>query len=489
MFFQRIYDEKLAQAAYLIGCQKTGEAVVIDPERDVDRYIALAESNGLRITAITETHIHADFLSGARELAEKTGATLYLSGEGGDDWKYNWLDQKSGGGYYNHQILLDGDGFNVGNVEIKAVHTPGHTPEHLSFLVIDHGGGADAPIGIATGDFVFAGDVGRPDLLETAAGQVGVKEPSARELHDSIRWFDRLEDYMQVWPGHGAGSVCGKELGAIPTTTVGYEKRFNPAVAAARGTADDFVRFILEGQPDPPFYFARMKRENREGVALLGELPKPELVSPSDVAAKVTSGEAALLDTRPWSEFRQGHMRGALHTPFDKSFPTIAGSYVNPDQTIYLVIAPDKVEEAVRDLVRVGLDTIAGFVLPEAMEPYLQQNSANRDEITATTAEGLAATLRQKDVKVLDVRGESEYRNGHVRGALQLAHTRLPAGAGNLPDDEPLYVHCKSGSRSAAAAAYLQAHGKNVIYVSGRFDDFANAGVQIAASPAEEAAA
>ncbi len=488
MYFQRIYDEKLAQAAYLIGCQKTGEAVVIDPERDVDRYIRIAEENGLRITAITETHIHADFLSGSRELAEKTGAVLYLSDEGTEDWKYQWLDKKSDGGSYEHVLLEDGDSFNVGNVEIKAMHTPGHTPEHLSFLVYDHGGGADEPIGIATGDFVFVGDVGRPDLLETAAGQEGVKEPSAHELYDSLRWFDKLDDYLQVWPGHGAGSACGKALGAIPMTTVGYEKRFNTALAATRKEAGTFVNFILEGQPDPPYYFARMKRDNREGPDVLGELPNPDLATPSEVAEGLGRGEAVVLDTRSWSEFRQGHMKGSYYTPFDKTFPTIAGSYVDPGLDVYMVIGHNDVEEAVRDLVRVGIDHIKGYILPEALVQYLN-DGGTKGEIVSTTAEGLAATLREKEVNVLDVRGESEYREGHVKGALQLAHTRIPAGINNLPEGAPLYVHCKSGARSAIASAYLQAQGRDIVYVSGAFEDLAKAGVPIAASPREEVAA
>lgn len=488
MFLERIYDDRLAQAAYLIGCQKTGAAVVIDPERDVDRYIRIAEANGLRITAITETHIHADFLSGARELAEKTGATLYLSGEGGEDWKYSWLDKKSSGGYYDHQILLDGDSIIIGNVEVKAVHTPGHTPEHLSFMVTDHGGGADDPMGIVTGDFVFVGDVGRPDLLESAAGQQGAAEPSAHDLWDSLRWFDRLDDYIQVWPGHGSGSACGKALGAIPMTTVGYERRFNNALISSRSDADAFTKGILDGQPDPPYYFARMKKENREGPALLGELPAPGKVSAVDVAGKIDGDDAVLLDTRPWADFRKGHIKGALHTPFDKSFPTLAGSYVRPEQNIYLLISPEDVEEATRNLVRVGLDNVAGYITPEEAGAFILANVDRKSEITATTTEGLAATMREKNVTVLDVRGEAEYREGHVRGALQLAHTRLLGGVKNLPD-ETLYVHCVSGVRSAAASAFLQSQGKSVMYVSGRFEDFAGAGIPIAASPAQEAEA
>jgi len=176
MFFRMVYDDMLAQAAYLIGCQRTGEALIIDPERDIDRYVKIAESERLRITAIAETHIHADFLSGARELAEATGARLFLSGMGGKDWSYQWLDKKKDGGSYAHTLLRDGDSFKVGNVEVKAIHTPGHTPEHICFQVTDRGGGASAPMGIATGDFVFVGDVGRPDLLESAAGLKGAAE-------------------------------------------------------------------------------------------------------------------------------------------------------------------------------------------------------------------------------------------------------------------------------------------------------------------------
>ncbi|MFT3881547.1 MAG: MBL fold metallo-hydrolase [Gemmatales bacterium] len=220
MFLRMVYDDKLAEAAYLIGCQKTGDAIVIDPQRDVDRYETLAAANGLRIVAVAETHIHADFLSGARELAEK-GAKVYVSDEGDADWKYQWLNLKTGGGSYAYQLLKDGDTFKVGNIEFKAVHTPGHTPEHLSYMVTDRGGGADKPLGVATGDFVFVGDLGRPDLLESAAGVVGKADSSAHQLYQTVRKFMDWPDYLQVWPAHGAGSACGKALGAVPQSTVG----------------------------------------------------------------------------------------------------------------------------------------------------------------------------------------------------------------------------------------------------------------------------
>ncbi|MCA9565738.1 MAG: MBL fold metallo-hydrolase, partial [Myxococcales bacterium] len=251
MFMRMVYDDKLAQAAYLIGCQKTGEAIVIDPERDVDRYIDLAKQNGLRIVATAETHIHADFVSGSRELAERVGAKVYVSDEGDADWKYQWLDKKVAGGSYDYQLLHDGDTFSVGNIDFQVIHTPGHTPEHIVFLVTDRGGGATEPIGVATGDFVFVGDLGRPDLLESAAGIAGMMEPSARRLYGTLKTLDKIPDYVQVWPAHGAGSACGKALGAVPMSTVGYEKRFNPAIKAA-SSEQNFVDFILSGQPEPP---------------------------------------------------------------------------------------------------------------------------------------------------------------------------------------------------------------------------------------------
>ncbi|MDX1673045.1 MAG: MBL fold metallo-hydrolase, partial [Balneolaceae bacterium] len=223
MFFKQIFEEKLAQYAYLIGCQQTGEAIIIDPMRDVDQYFELASKHRLRITAAADTHIHADYLTGLRELAER-GVRVLASDEGDEDWKYEWLK----GSDYDYQLLHDGDTFEIGNISFTAHHTPGHTPEHLSYTVTDRAG-ADGPMGMLSGDFVFVGDLGRPDLLETAAGQKGVMESSARTLYESVREFRKLPEYLQVWPAHGAGSACGKTLGSVPETTVGYELRFNPS--------------------------------------------------------------------------------------------------------------------------------------------------------------------------------------------------------------------------------------------------------------------
>ena len=214
MFFKRFYDDGLAQASYLIGCESTGEAVVVDPNRDIGQYVAAATADKLRITHVTETHIHADFVSGSRELADRADAKLLLSGEGGRDWQYAFAAQS------HAQLLNDGDSFTVGRVRIDVIHTPGHTPEHLAFLVTDLAS-SDKPTGLLSGDFVFVGDVGRPDLLERAAKKVGTMEAAAHQLFRSIQRFRELPDYLQLWPGHGAGSACGKSLGAMPQSTVG----------------------------------------------------------------------------------------------------------------------------------------------------------------------------------------------------------------------------------------------------------------------------
>ncbi|MEV8238470.1 MBL fold metallo-hydrolase, partial [Rhodococcus sp. NPDC077669] len=215
MLLERIYDEDLAQAGYFIGCQAKGEAVVVDARRDIGVYLDLADRHGMTITAVTETHIHADYLSGTRELAKATGAVTYVSGEGGDDWQYGFEAER----------LHDGDTLALGNITVQAVHTPGHTPEHLSFLVTD-GAFADAPGYMLTGDFVFAGDLGRPDLLDEAADGVDTRFEGAKQIFRSLkRSFVTQPDHIQVFPGHGSGSACGKALGALPSTSVGYERR------------------------------------------------------------------------------------------------------------------------------------------------------------------------------------------------------------------------------------------------------------------------
>ena len=363
MFFQQIFEEKLAQYAYLIGCQATGEAIIVDPMRDIDRYNAIAQKNNLQIVAATETHIHADYLSGLREFAEH-GVKVLVSDEGDNDWKYEWVI----GSDYEYQLLKDGDEFDIGNIKFTVKHTPGHTPEHLSFLVAD-GAATDEPMGILSGDFIFVGDVGRPDLLETAAGQEGAMQESAKVMYDSIQKFKEMPDYWQVWPGHGAGSACGKALGAIPESTVGYEHRFNSSILAAV-SEQDFVDYILDGQPEPPLYFARMKRDNKKGPKVLGAIPQPENITIEQMIGKVRISGGVILDTRDRYAFMEGHIEGSLLSPLNKAFNTVAGSYIRAEEQIFLISEEEKVEEAVLDLIRIGLDNIAGFATPDQLRGF-----------------------------------------------------------------------------------------------------------------------
>ena len=442
-----------------MGCQQSGEAIVIDPMRDIDQYGKIAESEGLRIVAATETHIHADFLSGLREYAEQ-GIKVYASDEGDEDWKYEWLKESG----YDYGFLYDGDEFPIGNIRFTVKHTPGHTPEHISFMVTDTAG-ADEPMGIITGDFVFVGDVGRPDLLETAAGQQGTMKLSAGRLHESVEEFKSWPDYLQLWPGHGAGSACGKALGSVPESTVGYELRFNEAIKAA-SDRENFIDYILDGQPEPPLYFARMKKLNRTGPPVLGSLPQPQELTLDEFLEKTEADEAVIVDTRSPAAFMDGHIQGSLLAPMGKQFNTIAGSYVRQEEQIYLVIEEGRVEEAVRDLIRVGLDHIAGYITTSQLEDAAQKNGkGNYARIETISFEEVKSLMKDEKNLVLDVRKASEYKEGHIDSAQNIAHTRLLDREEDLPKDKTLLVHCKSGFRSAVASALLKRDGFDVKYV------------------------
>jgi len=465
MFLRMIYDDALAQAAYLIGCQATGDAIVIDPERDIDRYIDLASAHGLTIVACAETHIHADFLSGARELGERVGAKVYVSDEGDADWKYGWLHDRHGGGSYEHQLLKDGDTFTVGNIQFRAVHTPGHTPEHLCFEVTDLGAVASEPMGVITGDFVFVGDLGRPDLLETAAGFAGTKEACARTLGESARGFLELPDHWQVWPAHGSGSACGKALGAVPQSTVGYEKRHNPALRAS-ADADSFVEFILSGRSDPPYYFARMKLDNRDGVRLLGALPRPEHYTAEQLAT-VDTTTVAVIDTRVWSTFRCGHLPGSLKPLGGVGFLSSMGSFIQPDEDIVLIVERDQLEDVIRQLIRIGLDRIVGWTSPSTLAVALESigGGATIDEVLP----GDVPAMRDGGAALLDVRTTGECAAGMIEGAVNIPYTRLLDRFAELPEGEPVIVNCRSGGRSAAACTMLARSGRTVANLEGGY--------------------
>ena len=458
MFFKQVVDDVLAQRAYLVGCQETGEAMVVDPERDVDRYLDAAREAGLRIVAAAETHVHADFLSGCRELVENHGCTGYLSAEGGEDWQCEWARGRS-----DVTLLRDGATFSIGSVRVRAIHTPGHTPEHVSFAISDSGAGESDML---SGDFVFVGDLGRPDLLESAAGEAGAMEPSARRLYASALGLFEMPGELRVWPGHGAGSACGKALGAAPSTTVAAEQAGNAALAAAREGQDAFVAFILDGQPEPPAYFGRMKRQNRSGPAVLGELPSPRRLGPSDLAPIAEARDPVVLDMRSdRRDFYARHLPGSLYAPLDKSFAAVAGSYVDPGQEIALVCEGADLDGAVRALVRIGLDRVSSWCSPDELRSYAGGGGAVAG-IKAIALDELLRRSRDPSTQVVDVRGAAEHAGGNVEGACNIAHTRLALRLDELPADKRLLVHCMSGARASAAASFLARSGFRVEVVN-----------------------
>ncbi len=483
MLLKRFYNEKLAQASYLIGCQEAGESLIIDPNRDVEEYVTAAEQVGLRITHVTETHIHADFVSGVRALAKRTAAGVYLSNEGDADWKYSFASQDG------VQLLQDGDSFRVGNIQLTTLHTPGHTPEHLCFMVTDTAA-ADQPMGVFTGDFVFVGDVGRPDLLERAARIEGTMEEAARTLHRSLQRFRALPEYLQLWPGHGAGSACGKALGAVPQSTLGYEKLFNWAFRCA--SEEEFVRSILTGQPEPPKYFAEMKRINKEGPPTCAAHPRPERFAESRLADLLNSG-ALVVDTRHNGDFAEGHIPGTINIPLDKSFIARAGWLLPYDRDFYLIVeeragAP-AIDEAIRDLSLIGLDRIAGFFGSAALESWLQEGRrlGTTDELSSAD---LARRIKEGDVTVIDVRDPAEWEDTHIPGVANIPLGHLTDRLQEIPSDRPVVLHCHEGSRSAIGASLLYARGfDNVFNLKGGIRAWINDGNFVEPAQAGEAPA
>ena len=472
MLLKRLYDDRLAQASYLVGCAATGEALVIDANRDIDQYLRAAEAEGVRVTHVTETHIHADFVSGSRELAARTGAQLFLSDEGDADWKYAFAREAG------VRLVKDGDQFMVGNLKIEVLHTPGHTPEHISFVITDTPA-TDRPMGVFTGDFIFAGDVGRPDLLEKAAKMAGTMEAGARTLFRAIQRFKELPDYLQLWPGHGAGSACGKSLGAVPSTTLGYEKIANWGLTTGDETL--FVRQVLAGQPEPPKYFAEMKRINKEGPHLLHGFRRPERLPETRLAA-LLADDAVVVDTRPSSEFAVAHVPGTINIPLNKSFTTWAGWLVPFDRPFYLILddaCRHCVDEAVRDLALIGLDQAAGYFGRAAIEAW----AADRHQLASVrqiSSSELAAEMQTGSVAVIDVRGATEWEAGHLPGVANIPLGYLSDRLGELPRDKPLVMQCQGGARSAIATSLLRAKGiDNVINLVGGYADWQAGGYPV----------
>jgi hydroxyacylglutathione hydrolase len=472
MLFRRFYDENLAQASYMLACEKTREAVIVDPNADVAYYTRAAGADRVKITHVTETHIHADFVSGASALARATGATLHLSGAGTGDWVYAREALAAA------SVVESGSALNVGRtIRLEAIHTPGHTPEHLSFLVYDLDRGPD-PVGALTGDFVFVGDVGRPDLLEKAAGAKGSTEALARELYRSIRKFAELPDYLQIWPGHGAGSACGKSLGSMPQSTLGYERLFNWAFAQA--SEGEFVARVLEDQPVPPRYFAEMKRINRTAGRQTVSAT-PTVLDAGELDAVIESG-ATVVDTRTAQSFAAGHVPATINIPLNKSFLNWSGALVPSNRDFYILTDRDTdeaIKEIVTELCKIGLTRLRGIFRADAIQAWKKRHG-NLEGVPQMRPAELSSLGTRNGVQVVDVRNPDEWAHGHLPGAIHIPLAALPERVGELDRSAPIVLHCKGGGRSSIAASFLQSQGmSNVSNLVGGYEAWVAKGLEV----------
>lgn len=452
MFFRSFTDEKLAHYSYLIGCQQTGEAVIIDPPRHFDHILAVAKKEGLEVIAAADTHIHADYVSGVRQLAIEHGVKLYLSDEGDENWKYDFPKG------IDIELVKDGDVFTIGNVDFEVIHTPGHTPESVSFILTDRGGGATEALGIFTGDFVFVGDIGRPDLLEEAAGMLGTAETGARAMFKALERFKQLPDYMIVWPAHGAGSACGKSLGAVPMSTVGYEKQFNWALQIDDEEA--FIQELLQEQPEAPVYFAEMKRINKIGPDLVKDKTIPLITDANLLKELLEEKDTLLIDTRASAIAQNELIKGSINIPLDDSFTNWAGWLAKYDEGLLLLSEENERDEVRIALQSIGLDKIEAFVDPSIVK--------NMDTVRYETISLNQFIDQMKDDQayLIDVRNETEWKQGHFDKANHhfigyFRETTLPKDIKNV------MVYCQTGARSAIAASILKSQGyKNVKHMT-----------------------
>lgn len=454
MIFQRFEDEGLSQFSYLVASDATRQAAVVDPRRDVEPYLRFARDHGLRIAHVAETHVHADYASGALDLAERAGARLHESAyDDGERYEVTFV----------HQPLREGDALDLGDVRLRTVHTPGHTPEHISFLVYDDAEDARDPVRFLTGDFLLAGAVGRPDLL----GEDEARRLAEALYHGLRRVLPPLPDHVRVHPAHGSGSMCGAGMREAPETTLGQERSTNPYLA---GDLDrqTFVERLLDSVPPYPAYYRRMKHRNAGGAGLTRSWPEPVALT-ADQFARRAGNRHVVIDTRHQLAFGGGHVPGALGIGLGADLSTWAGWVVPNDRPLLLVGEQDRdVSEAVLRLARVGLDAVDGF-LRGGMDAWLSDARRVRS-IPQLPPRALEARRRSGPLTVLDVRTDEEWEAGHVPGAVHVMAGRLPRVLDHGPPKEltdphrPLAVVCGTGYRSTVAASVLEARGYRAVF-------------------------
>lgn len=457
MILETIESRGLAHLSYVIGDDEAGVCAVIDPRRDVSVYLDIARRHHCRITHIFETHIHADFVSGARELALQTGAQIV----GGVSPEYN---------FEIHQAQ-EGETFELGTIALGVLHTPGHTPEHIS-LTIRGGQGSQEMWGVFTGDTLFAGEIGRPDLLG-AEMEAQLAQQMFHSLHEKLFI---LGDQVEIYPGHGSGSPCGGNIGDRLTSTIGYERLHQEKSQII--DINEFAQALLKDLPPSPTYYPRMKKVNAEGAGIIGCLENVQPLDPQKFAAAMQKADSLIVDTREIEAFGGGHIQGAINIPLRDEFPVWSGWMLRPEQTILLVLDREEdVDLVQRHLLRIGIERIGGFLRRgmrswfEAAMPFEILPQLSVHELNA----------RRPKFQILDVRAREEWESGHVEGARNIFVPELKECFSQLDREKPLAVYCGSGYRASIAASVLKAEGfENVSSVPGSMRAWRNAGYPLA---------
>ena len=460
MYFKQFYLGCLAYASYVIGSE--GEAAVVDPQRDVDQYLEDAKAHNLEIKYVIETHLHADFVSGHRELATRTGAQIVFGAKAGAT--------------FPHRAVSEGDEIKIGEIVLRVMETPGHTPESISILVIDPVV-SNEPQKVLTGDCLFVGDVGRPDL---AGGKGYTPQMMAAMMYDTLHGkLLKLSDDVEVYPAHGAGSMCGRNMSKETWSTIGEQRKVNYALKPMR--KDEFVKMMTSEMPAAPAYFSRDAEINRTGASALAEVPFPTPLAPHEVEYLAANGYM-ILDVRSAADFGAGHLPGSLNIGLAGQFAIWAGTLI-PTRTPIVIVAQaeEKVREAVMRLARVGCESVKGY-LDGGIDAW-REWGLELAQIPQITVEDLNALVQEEnELQVLDVRRPSEFETGHVPHAVPAELLKLQQQIPGLSLDpaKPTAVICAGGYRSSAATSILQQHGfKNLMNVSGGTSAWIDAGYAV----------
>ncbi len=453
MLLKHFFLNKIAHSSYILAGKKT--CAVIDPQRDVEIYIEEARNRGLTITHILQTHLHADFVSGHMDLAEKTGAKIYAPA--------------SADCAFEHIALKEGDQIDIEDMRLEVMETPGHTPEHIVYTVTDLSRG-NKPIGVFVGDVLFVGDVGRPDLFPNRAEELAGK--LYHSLHDKLL---KLPDYCEIYPAHGAGSLCGRSMGAKWQSTIGYERLYNSALQIK--DRQEFIKSLTTNMPPAPDHFSRCSEINRAGPALVSSLPGLNGLAPSEFLDKLHDESATLLDVRSYAAFSGIHISNSWHLDLKGNFPTFTGWVMPPDKPVFLVTdGHDDAIEAVTWARRVGIDQITSYlqggIVTWATEGF------KSDHIHLVSAQTLHDQITgSSDIVLIDVRAPGEFADSHIEGAVNIPVAELRTRYSELNPEKPTYLICSTGNRSSLAASILKQHGFSDVYnVAGGMTGYSAAG-------------